>query len=62
MHVLTGVLCLFQDFLANPIAKTNLLTSYKLMLDFYGIILYNEETGEVKRASNWADRFKNLNR
>ncbi|XP_044152808.1 opioid growth factor receptor-like protein 1 [Bufo gargarizans] len=37
------------------------LEAYKLMLGFYGIKLVNEETGEVARAENWEDRFKNLN-
>uniref|UniRef100_A0A3P9QG66 Opioid growth factor receptor 2 n=1 Tax=Poecilia reticulata TaxID=8081 RepID=A0A3P9QG66_POERE len=41
--------------------KKNLLESYKLMLDFYGIKLENEETGEVARAAHWSDRFQNLN-
>ncbi|XP_060766026.1 opioid growth factor receptor-like protein 1 isoform X1 [Neoarius graeffei] len=41
--------------------KKRLLTSYKLMLDFYGIELLSEETGEVKRAVNWKERFANLN-
>uniref|UniRef100_A0A8C1YUA0 Opioid growth factor receptor (OGFr) conserved domain-containing protein n=2 Tax=Cyprinus carpio TaxID=7962 RepID=A0A8C1YUA0_CYPCA len=42
--------------------KTKLVQSYKLMLDFYGICLKDVSTGEVARASNWKDRFKNLNR
>ncbi|MCI4390048.1 hypothetical protein PGIGA_G00118080 [Pangasianodon gigas] len=42
--------------------KKKLLTSYKLMLDFYGIELVSEETGEVQRAVNWKERFANLNR
>ncbi|KAE8298037.1 Opioid growth factor receptor [Larimichthys crocea] len=49
-----------QGFLENSIAKENLLKSYKLMLDFYGIELCDERTGEVKRAKNWKDRFNNL--
>ncbi|XP_064321451.1 opioid growth factor receptor isoform X1 [Phalacrocorax carbo] len=36
--------------------------AYQLMLRFYGILLVNEETGELKRAENWAERFQNLNR
>ncbi|KAJ7332132.1 hypothetical protein JRQ81_014312 [Phrynocephalus forsythii] len=35
--------------------------AYKLMLGFYGINLINEETGELKRAENWYERFENLN-
>ncbi|XP_060765839.1 opioid growth factor receptor-like protein 1 [Neoarius graeffei] len=42
--------------------KRRLLKSYKIMLNFYGIELVNEETGEVKRAGNWGERFENLNR
>ncbi|MCJ8744287.1 hypothetical protein PDJAM_G00116810 [Pangasius djambal] len=42
--------------------KKKLLMSYKLMLDFYGIELVSEETGEVRRAVNWQERFANLNR
>ncbi|XP_027032113.2 opioid growth factor receptor-like isoform X2 [Tachysurus fulvidraco] len=42
--------------------KKRLLTSYKLMLDFYGIELISEETGEVRRATNWTERSANLNR
>ncbi|MCI4390045.1 hypothetical protein PGIGA_G00118100 [Pangasianodon gigas] len=42
--------------------KKKLLVSYKLMLDFYGIQLVSEETGEVRCAVNWKERFANLNR
>uniref|UniRef100_A0A8C3LTJ9 Opioid growth factor receptor n=1 Tax=Chrysolophus pictus TaxID=9089 RepID=A0A8C3LTJ9_CHRPC len=38
------------------------IRAYQLMLRFYGIILVNQETGELKRAENWAERFQNLNR
>uniref|UniRef100_UPI0037E89BB1 opioid growth factor receptor-like n=1 Tax=Semicossyphus pulcher TaxID=241346 RepID=UPI0037E89BB1 len=51
-----------EEFLTCSTAKENLLKSYKLMLNFYGIKLCNEMTGEVERASNWRDRFNNLNR
>lgn len=60
LHI-TEVLPLLQGFLENSTAKENLLKSYKLMLDFYGIELCDEKTGEVQRASNWRDRFNNLN-
>lgn len=50
-----------KAFLESDTAKKNMLKSYKLMLDFYGIRLKNEKTGEVKRALNWAERFENLN-
>ncbi|KAF7655301.1 hypothetical protein LDENG_00058030 [Lucifuga dentata] len=51
-----------EDFLKNSTAKKNLLESYKLMLDFYGIQLLDEKTGKVNRAPNWRERFLNLNR
>ncbi len=38
------------------------MKSYKLMLDFYGMRLVDESTGEVAHAPNWEDRFRNLNR
>ncbi|KAM4032415.1 uncharacterized protein ACNLHF_019660 isoform 2-T2 [Anomaloglossus baeobatrachus] len=41
--------------------KTRFLKAYKLMLQFYGITLFNEQTGELRRAANYEDRFKNLN-
>lgn len=51
-----------QEFCQNETAKKHLLESYKLMLDFYGIEMCDETTGTVKRASNWEERFHNLNR
>ncbi|CAJ1051366.1 opioid growth factor receptor-like [Xyrichtys novacula] len=50
-----------QSFCESNTAKNNLLKSYKLMLDFYGIELRNEKTGDVEKASNWRERFYNLN-
>ncbi|NXS10084.1 OGFR factor, partial [Neodrepanis coruscans] len=38
------------------------LRAYELMLRFYGINLVNKETGELKRAENWSERFENLNK
>nr|XP_020448461.1 opioid growth factor receptor-like [Monopterus albus] len=49
-----------KEFLENSKARENLLKSYELMLDFYGIELCNKETGQVTRAPNWRDRFNNL--
>lgn len=56
------MLYLLQLFLRDEEAKKRLLTSYKLMLDFYGIELISDESGEVRRAVNWKDQFANLNR
>lgn len=50
-----------RAFLNSSLAKENLLESYRLMLDFYGIQLCDEKTGEVKRLPNYTDRFSNLN-
>ncbi|XP_049443125.1 opioid growth factor receptor-like [Epinephelus fuscoguttatus] len=50
-----------KEFRQSSTAKENLLKSYKLMLDFYGIELCDEKTGEVRRAPNWRERFHNLN-
>ncbi|CAL8339572.1 unnamed protein product [Lota lota] len=51
-----------EAFCNDETAKVNLQESYRLMLDFYGIELSNLETGEVRRASHWQQRFQNLNR
>ncbi|KAF3855883.1 hypothetical protein F7725_016606 [Dissostichus mawsoni] len=50
-----------KDIRQSSLALENLLESYKLMLDFYGIKLLNEQTGELTRALNWKARFNNLN-
>ncbi|XP_073681957.1 uncharacterized protein [Garra rufa] len=51
-----------KSFRKDEEVKKQLVKSYKLMLDFYGIRLVDESTGEVARAPNWDERFKNLNR
>ncbi|XP_036416069.1 opioid growth factor receptor-like [Colossoma macropomum] len=51
-----------KHFRENDQLKRRLLTSYRLMLDFYGIKLLDENTGEVGHAENWRERFENLNR
>lgn len=51
-----------EAFKKNEDAKKRLVESYELMLGFYGIRLINKETGEVKRAENWKERFGNLER
>ncbi|XP_064601568.1 opioid growth factor receptor-like protein 1 [Liolophura sinensis] len=50
-----------EKILADEKAKERFLKSYKMMLDFYGMKLKDEETGEVCRSENWEDRFKHLN-
>lgn len=51
-----------EAFKKNEDAKKRLVESYELMLGFYGIRLVNKDTGEVKRAENWKERFGNLER
>ncbi|XP_028265077.1 opioid growth factor receptor [Parambassis ranga] len=51
-----------ETFKKNEDAKRRLVESYELMLGFYGVRLVNKETGEVKRAENWKERFGNLER
>lgn len=47
-----------QDFTI----ATRVIRSYRLMLNFYGIRLVSEKTGEVRRFPRiWPDRFDNLN-
>ncbi|OPJ84885.1 opioid growth factor receptor isoform B [Patagioenas fasciata monilis] len=51
-----------QAFKKSQEVMQRFIRAYQLMLRFYGINLINEETGELKRAENWAERFQNLNR
>ncbi|XP_033942770.1 opioid growth factor receptor [Pseudochaenichthys georgianus] len=51
-----------EAFKKNEEAKKKLVESYELMLGFYGMRLVNKETGEVKRADNWKERYGNLER
>ncbi|XP_074876738.1 opioid growth factor receptor isoform X3 [Buteo buteo] len=51
-----------QAFRKSKEVMQRFIRAYQLMLRFYGILLVNEETGELKRAENWAERFQNLNR
>ncbi|XP_053083217.1 opioid growth factor receptor-like protein 1 isoform X3 [Pangasianodon hypophthalmus] len=59
-HVLTPTE--IRYFHEDVTVKKRLFKSYMLMLDFYGIELVSQETGKVKRAVNWKERFANLNR
>uniref|UniRef100_A0A3B3ZJV4 Opioid growth factor receptor (OGFr) conserved domain-containing protein n=1 Tax=Periophthalmus magnuspinnatus TaxID=409849 RepID=A0A3B3ZJV4_9GOBI len=53
---------LFNEQFLREDAKKRLVESYELMLGFYGIRLVDKDTGEVKRAENWKERFGNLER
>lgn len=50
-----------QAIMADDVCKLRVVRSYSLMLDFYGMRLKNNETGEVERADNWRHRYSNLN-
>ncbi|XP_019403779.1 PREDICTED: opioid growth factor receptor [Crocodylus porosus] len=51
-----------QAFKNSEEVMQRFIKAYELMLGFYGITLANRETGEVKRAENWEERFRNLDR
>ncbi len=46
---------------SDPVAHERVKTSFKLMLDFYGMRLKNEKTGEIERIEKYRPRFHNLN-
>jgi hypothetical protein len=46
---------------SDPHAQRRLLTSYQIMLDFYGMRLADETLGFVVRHSNYVQRYSNLN-
>lgn len=62
LHLVLIALSCFQAFKKSKEVMQRFIRAYQLMLGFYGIVLVNEETGELKRAENWAERFQNLNR
>jgi len=47
---------------ADPKCKARFVQSYRLMLDFYGMVLSDADRGWINRADNWRDRFRHLNR
>ncbi|XP_067655557.1 opioid growth factor receptor-like protein 1 isoform X2 [Haliotis asinina] len=46
----------------NPETCDRVLRSYKMMLNFYGMKLKDDETGELEREKNWRQRYHHLNR
>lgn len=42
---------------ADPEMRKRLILSYKLMLNFYGMKLKDENTGEIERESNYKERY-----
>lgn len=47
---------------SSPELQKRVITSYRMMLDFYGLELEDEETGKVKRSNIFEERYKNLNK
>ncbi|KAK6184198.1 hypothetical protein SNE40_006712 [Patella caerulea] len=43
-------------------AHARVLKSYEMMLDFYGMKIIDEKTGEIGRGDNWQSQFAHLNR
>ncbi|XP_065902215.1 opioid growth factor receptor-like protein 1 isoform X2 [Dysidea avara] len=50
-----------KEICKDKVAHGRVLKSYKMMLDFYGMRLKDDKTGEVERADNWKERFSHLN-
>ena len=44
----------------NQNIRNRLLKSFELMLDFYGMKIYDRNTGEIVRAENHPKRYSNL--
>ena len=49
-----------EQFKNSPEMQANLIKSYELMLDFYGFVLKDKQTGEVIRSQDYKSRFRNL--
>lgn len=45
----------------SPIIARRIVTSYRMMLQFYGFMLVDETTGEVRKSEAWQPRFRNFN-
>ena len=44
----------------DPKILERLERSYEMMLGFYGMELISRQTGELRRAANWEERYRNL--
>ncbi|XP_044519811.1 opioid growth factor receptor isoform X2 [Gracilinanus agilis] len=49
-----------EEFKKSADVMKRFVQAYELMLDFYGIELENRETGKVRKADNYQERFRNL--
>lgn len=46
----------------DALAQGRVLEAYTMMLDFYGMRLLDDVTGQLARQKNWHQRYKHLNR
>ncbi|KAK3581548.1 hypothetical protein CHS0354_031889 [Potamilus streckersoni] len=51
-----------EKICGNKTAHARVLRAYKMMLDFYGMKLGDDESGKIERANNSKDRFQHLNK
>jgi len=51
-----------KSIASDPILQGRIITSYELMLDFYGMKLVDRKTGAIERGDNWKSRYAHLNR
>lgn len=42
-----------EEIRRDPACRERLLRSYKMMLNFYGMDLLDERTGEIRRSAHW---------
>ena len=59
-HINTRLFLCSQAIKKDPEAYVRVMRSYKLMLDFFGMRVKDEKTGELERGDNWQERFTNL--
>jgi len=50
-----------EKITTNPVCSKRFVTSYEMMLHFYGCRLKDPKTGELERHEGWKAQFKNLN-
>ncbi|XP_052234347.1 uncharacterized protein LOC127846949 isoform X3 [Dreissena polymorpha] len=51
-----------KEIIEDSVAHARVLRAYKMMLNFYGMKLEDETSGEIRRCEeNWKDRYAHLN-
>jgi len=57
------LICLtLQHIKGDTETKERFIKSYRLMLDFFGFELTDEDSGNTTRSDEWKDRFYNFKR